>query len=188
MKKYGLLIFFCIHIISILHINIKSISVFHKTPDLSPLSVRITQGCLRVTQSLGNWVGICLEGYATWTGLTGYVFFSPNPPVTSRLIIERENEAHQICISHLEATSFELENKFVSAHSFISSLNQDATQDSLRTLCAQSIAARLFEKYPDAIRINVISPNYRLPCMKDFRQGQQTAFKEHSQYEFQKNN
>jgi hypothetical protein len=188
MKKYFLLSLLFIHVITIVYINTNAISGLNK----SFVAFKSSQHVMSVFKDgfdiLPTEALIALHSYSMYSGITGYCFFSPEPLVGTKLFVETEDENHHITTTDLQAHSFEGANKFATAYNFILTVNgADLDSDSLTAVCATSMAARLFEKHPNAVKINLYSPAYNLPSMADFRRGEQATYHQSTRYEFKKN-
>jgi hypothetical protein len=187
MKKYALLLFLSLHFTAIVCTNIKIISALNPKLVVYPSQKKIMSFFKNCVKILPKSALRPLDSYTIYSGVIGYCFFSPDPLAGSRLLVQVETEAGNVTTSYLDAHSFEVANKFVTAHNFIMNVKVKEADDSTTLFCTQSMAARLFEKYPNALKISILSPAYELPCMADFRQGQQPILKENSRYEFKRN-
>jgi hypothetical protein len=186
MKKYFLLSFLGLHVISILYTNINIISVFNEKQIVFKFPQQAASFFKNRFQLLPQNFLILLDSYVICSGVTSYCFFSPDPLAGSRLLIQKEGINEPLSTNYLEAHSQEMSNKLKTAHHFMMRIKTGEDADSLGVLFAQSIAARLFEKYPNSIKINILSPYYDLPCMGDFRKGKLPILKENNRYEFKK--
>jgi hypothetical protein len=187
MKKSLLLLLMAFHFLVILQINTSIISVLNKTMVVHPTAQNLMTGFRRGFGMLPLKVLIAFDAYSIYTGVTGYCFFSPDPVAGGELLIQKQAPDKLLATARLEASNFEVANKFVTAHNYIMNVNvTHMSSDSITQLCVTSIAARLFEKYPNILSINVLSPAYELPCMADFSAGKEPYLKENSRYEFKK--
>ena len=78
------------HLMSIFLTNIIALDAFEAAKNTLPLrSIKLLDAAEKVAQSIPQPIQTAIGFYDTYTGITGYSFFSPDPPYPYQIIVER---------------------------------------------------------------------------------------------------
>ena len=180
----GAILLACVlHISSIFLINVITYQDFEQVKKTLPVhSDKILDEVDKLSASIPQSVKMGIGIYSAYSGITGYCFFSPDPPFPYQIIVERTDENGGQAVNTLTLETQEGYNRLVTAASFI----RDIKNDTLKDIVMRSVAARTYEKFPDTKQLRIITAYYILPPPKSFSNGNKQFFEQHSLYSFKK--
>jgi hypothetical protein len=171
------------HFSSIFVSNFYAYQSFHSIKkDLPAHSVKILNAIDKVSAIVPSSMMKAIDTYNVYTGITGYSFFSPDPPFPYQIIVERTESNGGQSVNGLTMETTEGYSRLISVGGFI----RDIKNDSLKDLMMRSLAARTYEKYPETQKLRIQTAYYILPPPKLFSQGNKPIFAPHKVYEFNK--
>lgn len=171
------------HLTSIFLTNIIALNAFEAAKNgLPPRSVKLLDAAEKVSQNIPQSIQSTIGLYTTYTGITGYSFFSPDPPFPYQIIVERTDANGGQAINTMAFNTQEGYNRLTAASNFI----RDIKNDTLKDLMMRSVAARTFEKFAETNTLRIVTAYYILPPPKAFRDGNKQFFEQHALYEFEK--
>ncbi len=179
-KKILLLAFLFIHVFSILLTNLIGVYPFREKLELREASENTLAVLEKVTDCFSTEVKGVTQWYASLTGITGYGFFSPDPPYSYTIYFKLEAEDQGTSIQESPFLSTEGKSRMTSAfNQFKETKNED-----VKNLMAQSMALRMHQLNPSYSNIDLMSMFYIVPSMKEYRQGERPYYASHENYEF----
>lgn len=168
------------HLLCIACLNITALAFFNnKSLPLNERSQSIVDAATEVNKLFPKGLNTFIQGYSKYTGITGYVFFSPNPPDSYRVIFSY-TQGDQNVLEELPMQTFEGNLRKLCAYDFLKSISDQEFKD----LMARSIAARFFELHPGVNDMTLTSFYYQLPSMEDYVKGEKPRFLEDFTYTF----
>jgi hypothetical protein len=171
------------HLMSIFLTNIIGYQEFKIVKEHLPArSAQILDATVKTAEAIPQPIQTVLGYYTSLTGITGYSFFSPDPPYPYQILIERTNTEGGQNVNTLSFETQEGYNRLIAAANFI----RDIKNDTIKDIVMRSIAARTYEKFPNTADLRLITAYYILPPPKSFSNGHKAQFEQHLLYEFKK--
>lgn len=182
-KQLFLFIFLSFHLFLIVYGNISTLSVYDTYGvKFSNSGNSIIQIIKRINTNFPDFINNIYTVYQTYTGITGYVYFSPNPPDSYKLYFSF-TDTNGNNVIEMPMNSSEGNLRKLCGNSFLKEIKIEDLKDVL----AKSIAARFFELRPDVHEFEMTSFYYGLPNMMEYSNGEKPVFVKDFYYKLQNN-
>lgn len=182
-KRMLILGFLLVHLLFIFFCNISALSKFDsKEVSLSENGHILVNTAKKIEQVFPAGYKKAFDVYARYSGITGYVFFSPNPPDSYRCYFTYMANG-QSYIEELPMKTFEGDLRKLCGYDYL----KDIANADYRDLFARSVAARFFELHPQISEATLTTAYYSLPAMEAYAKGAKPVFSKHLTYRFKYN-
>jgi hypothetical protein len=179
-KKILLLSFLLFHVFCILLTNLIGVYSFREKLELRAASENTLAFLEKVTDSFSDEVKTVTRWYTSLSGITGYGFFSPDPPYSYIVYFKLENEEQDVHIQDPLLFSQEGKSRMTSAFNQF----KETEREDVKNLMAQSMALRAHELNPAYSKIDLMTLFYIVPSMEDYRKGERPFHAPKETYEF----
>ncbi len=179
-KKILLLTFLFFHVFCILLTNLLGVYPFREKLELRKASENTLAVLEKVTDCFSTEVKGLSQWYASLVGITGYGFFSPDPPYSYTIYFKLENEEQGVSIQDPPIFSKEGKSRMTSAFNQF----KEVENEDVKNLMAQSMVTRMHEVNPSYSKIDLMTMFYIVPSMQEYRQGERPYFAPRETYEF----